>query len=356
MTTADIITQRLSHQKLLDKLDHPDDVVRWFGAMQAQDFAAAKWALGLRSQTTDEEVVKLFNEGKILRTHALRPTWQFVAPEDIRWVLQATAPRVHAFNKYYYKKTGVDGATIEKSFDVLTKALQGGNHMTRSELAAAFEAAGIADAKGLRLVYIVMYAELEGLICSGALRGKQHTYALIDERAPQAKTMSTDSALVELTRRYFQSHGPAQMQDFAWWSSLTMTEVKRAAELAELKSQEVNGKTYYFTTTSNSTIPSPLVHLLPIYDEYFVAYKDRSAFSDRPTFKLLRDPTYEDLSYQILTLDGQLAGGWKRKLAKNQLTAELNLFAYLDGRQAQALQAAADKLDKFLGLPVVLQG
>ena len=355
MTIADIIHQRLSRQCLLQNLEHPDDVVRWFGAMQAQDFAAAKWALGLRSETTDVATTELFNEGKILRTHALRPTWQFVAPEDIRWVLLATSQRVHAFNKYYYKKTGVDEVTMQKAFSVLQKSLAGKNYMTRPEIATALEEEGIADAKGLRLVYIVMYAELEGLICSGPLRGKQHTYALISERAPHAKVLSPDEALAELTRRFFQSHGPAQIQDFAWWSSLTIAEVRRGINMIGLKGTVVGDKTYYFAEESTTPIPSPLVHLLPIYDEYFVAYKDRSAFSDGRTFQLLREPTQDDLSYQIVALDGQLAGAWKRKATKNQLAVELNMFAHLNQPQMADLQRAVKKLERFLEVPVILQ-
>lgn len=354
MTSADIITQRLYSQHLLEKLDTPSNVVRSFGAVQAQDFAGAKWALGLRSNTTDAGIAADFNEGKILRTHALRPTWHFVAPEDIRWILELTGPRVHAFNKYYYKKTGGDEATMKKASGILQKALQGGKQLMRTELADALEIGGISDPKGLRLIYILMYAELEGLICSGALRGKQHTYALIDERAPQAKSLPHDEALAELTRRYFTSHGPAQIQDFAWWSSLTIAEIKRGIEIVGLKSQEVDGKTYYFTDQAEARVLSPLVHLLPIYDEYFVAYKDREIFSQSRTFKLLREPTYEDLSYQIVTLDGQLAGGWKRKATAKQLTVELNMFAHFNASQAEALDQAANGLKEFIGLPVVM--
>jgi hypothetical protein len=103
MTKQDIAKQRLHNQRVENtNLKAPSDVVAWLGAVQAQDYAAAKWAIGLRSQhVTDVDVEQAFTNGKILRTHVLRPTWHFVTPEDICWLLKLTAPRVCAFNAYH---------------------------------------------------------------------------------------------------------------------------------------------------------------------------------------------------------------------------------------------------------------
>lgn len=354
MTTADIANQRLHNQHLLENSRSPINVVRSLGAVQAQDFVGAKWAVGLRCNTTDAAVQKLFDDGKILRTHALRPTWHFVAAEDIRWIQELTAPRVHAFNRYYYKKLGIDEAAVNKSRKLLVDALKGSNQLTRDQIAKIFAENGLG-AQGLGVGYLIIYAELEGLICSGAMQGKQHTYALLAERAPHAKSMPRDKALAELTRRFFTTHGPAQIADFAWWSSLTIAEIKEGITLAKLKNIEVGGKTYYFAKEASNTISSPIAHLLPNYDEYFIAYKDRTAFSAGRTFKVSRQPSYEDLSYHLLAIDGQLAGGWKRVVTAKQFTVRLNSFGKFTAGQQQALKTATKRLKDFMGLPVTIE-
>ncbi|HTE57385.1 MAG TPA: winged helix DNA-binding domain-containing protein [Verrucomicrobiae bacterium] len=350
MNMTDIAAHRLHNQYLIEGLGNPQDVVRKMGAMQAQDFMGAKWAIGLRSKNaTDESVTGLFNDGKILRTHMLRPTWHFVAPEDIRWMQSLTAPRVHALNKYYYKKLGLDEGTLRKGIDVLKQVLKGGKQLTRAEAAAAFSDAGI-DASGLRLAYLVMYAELEAVVCSGALRGKQHTIALISERAPQAKILPKEQALKEFALRFFTAHGPATVQDLAWWSSLSAADVKSGVELADLQRIEIDAKTYYCAKQADTTIRSPLVHLLPNYDEYLIAYKERSAAGQAV---LEKRPVPADFFYHFVVLDGQLVGGWKRIVGKS-MTVELNLFTHFGPKQAKALDAAGQQLQDFLQIPVKL--
>jgi hypothetical protein len=188
MARPDIAHQRLINQHIAAApFEKPSDVVNWLVAVQAQDYFGAKWALGLRLQDAhDAEIDRAFNAGSILRTHVMRPTWHFVMPTDIRWLLALTAPRVHAVNAHRYRELELDDATLKRSRKVLTKALQGEKQLTRDELRDALQAAKIA-ADGQRLAYIVMAAELDGLICSGARRGKQFTYALLDERVPPAR-------------------------------------------------------------------------------------------------------------------------------------------------------------------------
>lgn len=352
MNISDIAAQRMHNQFLLKPVTNPLKVMQALGAMQAQDFPAAKWALGLRSKNaTDESITKLFNDGKILRTHILRPTWHFVLPEDIRWVQSLTAPRVHAFNKYYYKKVDLDDATLNKSIVVLKSTLKGGTHLTRKEVAEAYKDAGI-DTSGLRLGYLLMYAELEAIICSGAMKGKQHTVALLAERAPQAHDLPKEQALTELTKRFFSAHGPATIQDFAWWSSLTVADIKAGIAKAGLSHVEVGGKTFYFAKKTKTTIPSPVVHLLPNYDEYGIAYKVRQPFLQA---KLDRKPANEDLFYHLVTLDGQIIGGWRRVIAKDAVIIHPTLFKELTTKESQAFGQATLLLQDFLQTPVAVQ-
>jgi hypothetical protein len=264
MTTLDIAHQRLLNQHIaVAPFRKPSDVVNWLVAVQSQDYFGAQWALGLRLQDAhDTDIDRAFNTGAILRTHVMRPTWHFVTPADIRWLLAITAPRVHAANATMYRKLELNSATLKRSHKVLTRALQGGQQLTREELSEALEKAGVAAANGQRLAYIVMSAELDGLICSGPRRGKQFTYALLDERVPPVKALKPDEALAEFTRRYFASHGPATVQDFSKWSGLTSTDARRGLDSIkeQLQHDVLNGDDYWFAPTRS---PAKLVSPRP---------------------------------------------------------------------------------------------
>ena len=302
--------------------------MRWFGAVQAQDFNAAKWALALRMRkATDAVIEEAFNKAEILRTHVMRPTWHFVAPEDIRWLLQLTAPRVNLRAGPNYRKFELDAAVFKRSNKIFTKALQGGKHLTRSALKSLLNAAGIDANDGVRLAHILLRAELDGVICSGPRIGKQFTYALLEERAAAARVLNRDEALVELTRRYFKSHSPATLQDFVWWSGLTVEDAKRGvAEVGTTRSARTK------QSSPNSA------HLLPAFDEYFVAYKDRQiAAGTLSTWDVL-GPTF--------IIDGIAAGTWKRT---NSGKVELNASRVLKESEKLALKQAVDRYADYLG-------
>jgi hypothetical protein len=237
MNPRDMASQRLAQQLLTESaLDRPEDVVGWLGAVQAQEYAGAKWGIGLRTRGLSDGLLdRAFDEGRLLRTHLLRPTWHFVTPADIRWLLALTGPRVHAHNAHRYRELGLEASTLARSHDVLAAALAGGRWLTRPELAAVLEGAGLS-AEGQRMPYLLMHAELEGVICSGPRRGKQFTYALLDERVPAAPVLDQDAALAELARRYLRTRGPATVHDFAWWSGLTVTAIRQGHRVARGRS------------------------------------------------------------------------------------------------------------------------
>jgi hypothetical protein len=355
MINLDIAQRRLHNQHITRRtLQTPQALVEWLGAVQAQDFAAAKWALGLRLLgVTDDDIEQAFADGAILRTHVMRPTWHFVSPADIRWLLALTAPRVHAASASYNRKLGLDEAVFRRTNTVLANALQGGKQLTRDEVASALQQAGIAIDGEQRVTYIIMRAELDGVICSGARRGKQFTYALLAERAPQARTLARDEALAELTVRYFTSHGPATVQDFVWWSGLTAADVKAGLAMvtSHLLRETINGQTYWF---SPSALPeqnsSQAAYLLPNYDEYTVGYADRSAIFDAlHTNKL--DPRSGILTHTMM-LDGQIVGTWKRTFKKNTVVIEANPFVSLSDTGTHAFAASANRYGAFLRMPV----
>lgn len=359
MNNADIARQRLHNQRLVTTtFQNPNEVVSYLGAVQAQDYAGAKWALGQRIQNATEAALdRSFNAGEILRTHLMRPTWHFVTPADIRWMLMLTAPRVHAANAFMYRNLELDKVTLKKGNAALEKGLQGGRQLTRSELASVFRKAGII-ADGLRMGYFLMYAELEGLLCSGPRRGRQFTYALLEERAPKVNPLRHDEALAELVKRYFSTRGPATLQDFTWWSGLTMAEAKNGIEMvrSQFGSEVLNGQTYWF---ASSLAPAPLretlltAHLLPNYDEYFIGLKDRSAIGEVAQRSNLPENS-PSLLANVIILDGQIVGGWKRILKKDAVVVQLDLLTTLTKAQKQATAEAAEQYGKFLGLAVNL--
>lgn len=286
MKNFDIALQRLNNQRLSSpNLKKAADVVRWLGAVQAQDYYGAKWALGLRMRAaTDEAIEKAFAAGEILRTHVMRPTWHFVTPADIRWLLELTAPRINAANRFYYRKLELDEVVFKLTNKAIAKALQGGRQLTRDALRSVVQRTGVAandrPDDPQRFNNILFRAELDAVICSGARQGKQFTYALFAERVPETKPRSRDESLADLTRCYFTSHGPAALPDFVWWSGLTVKDAKSGLDMVQqqILKEVIGDKTYW---RSASALPmkrsSPVAHLLPSFDEYLVSYKDRSA-------------------------------------------------------------------------------
>jgi hypothetical protein len=325
--------------------EHPADVVRYQGAVQSQDYPSACWALALRLQDPSHaEIERAFNEGDILRTHVLRPTWHFVVPEDIRWMLALTAPHIHRLSALYYRRTRLDTQLFARSEDVMARALQGGKFLTRDELRAELERAGIDPRLDLRATYIMMHAELEGVICSGPRKGKQFTYALLAERAPQAKTLPREEALAELARRYFTSHGPATPQDFAWWSGLTLADARLGLESirAGLVEERFDGVAYWSPAVSLDGRPPQAAYLIPNYDE-FGSHAERSAVLDADL-----EPR---VAYgHILLVGGRAVGTWRRILSRGKVRIETSYFKPPSEEDRQAVAAAARRLAEFLGL------
>jgi hypothetical protein len=348
VNSADIRNLRLQNQKLINpSFKDAASVVGWLGAVQAQDFPAAKWAIGLRIKNgLEADIEEAFNQGKILRTHVMRPTWHFVLPEDIRWMIELTAPRVKKLAASYDRRLELDEKLITRCKKIFTKALQGGKHLTRSELADELAKNKIA-ARTQRLAHILAYAELDAILCSGPRRGKHFTYALLDERVPTARQFNPDEALAKLAQKYFTSHGPAQIKDFSWWSGLSMKDSTEAVAIIKSKvvQEIVNDKTYWMFPNSSAEPLRTNAFLLSIYDEYTIAYRDRSDLSGEGYFeKLIR---MGNALTAVIVIDGQIAGTWKRKMIKGKQQITTNLFRKLNKAEEKALQQAEDLYVRF---------
>jgi hypothetical protein len=351
MTHSDIARQRLLNQHIArPRFARPAELVAWLGAVQAQDFAGAKWSLGLRlNGAGDADIERDFSDGKILRTHLLRPTWHFVAREDIRWLLALTAPRVHQANAPMYRKLGMDGTVVKRSNDALAKALAGGRQLTREELRGVLDRAGVATDGELRMSYLLMRAELNGVVCSGGRQGKQFTYALLDERAPPTQLPTRDEALAELARRYFRSRGPATVHDLAKWSGLTVADARRGLEAVQsgLQNEVIEGQSLWFSAPVRQAKGTACTaYLLSVYDEFVSGYKDRrAAVTDEIATRL---KSLGNALTHILIVGDQIVGSWKPVLEKGAVLVRASPFVGLSGAETQALAQAVRKYGKFL--------
>lgn len=355
----DIVATRLYNQYLArEPLATVERVVSHFGAVQAQDYYGASWALSLRlSDASKADVDESFNAGRILRTHVLRPTWHFVLPEDIRWMIELTAPRIKQAMSYYNRKLELDETFFVRSHSIITNALAECRFLTRAELAQALARCGI-EANGQRLGHMVMQAEIDGLICSGPLRGKQFTYALIDERIPNARDLGRDESLALLATRYFTSHGPATLRDFTWWSGLTAADAKLALDFAkrQLHSELLNGKKYWFDGELFVGLKRPQILLLSVYDEYVIAYQDYGPIFIDKIKSLTNIFGNARLDY-VIVKDGLVVGTWHRRLGTKRITIEIKLEIELQREDHKLLRAAIDCYGRFLNLPVeVIEG
>ncbi|MBA4383239.1 MAG: winged helix DNA-binding domain-containing protein [Anaerolinea sp.] len=352
MINNEIAQRRLFNQCISKSaFNTPEKVMEWLVAVQAQDYFGAKWALGLRIQNAiDNDIEQAFTKGSILRTHLLRPTWHFVSPFDIRWLLELTAPHVRAANAYMYRKHGLDCDVFRQSNGVLVKALQQGNQLTRDELGVALNEAGIATDDGNRLAYLMMNAELDGLICSGPRRGNQFTYVLLEERAPQARTLKRDEALAELSMRFFISRGPATVQDYAKWSGLTISEARFGLESVKsnLQNEVVGDQSYWSSKEIVQNVISPTAYLLSAYDEYISSYKNHNAVCENE-FQVRLSSQGNGLN-NIMVIDGQIIGSWRRNLKKKSMVLEMNPFIQLTKEENQAVIGAAQSYADFFQL------
>jgi hypothetical protein len=354
LAAGDVAKRRLQNQLISKtRFDEPADVVRWFGAVQAQDYLAALWGVGLRTRSADERAIEqAIAARQIVRTWPMRGTLHFVAPNDIHWMLELLTPRVVRATRARHRQLELDDKVFAQSERVLVRQLEGGRQVTRPALYEALDAARIAT-KESRGLHIIGHLAQKGIICFGPRAGKQATLVLLDEWIPNATRLHRDAAIVELTQRYFTSHGPATMQDFAWWSGLTLAEIRLGLEGAasHLVHETIGDRTYWLAAGSSrreARASAARAHLLPAFDEYTVAYSDRSAVLHPKYAK--RVNAGGGIFNPIVVVDGQVLATWKRSIEKDKVVISVMTFDRLSIRQRQAVDRAARRYAKFLGL------
>lgn len=336
--------------------DDPAAVVRWMGAVQAQDYVGALWGVGLRTRrATEASVEAAIARGAIVRTWPMRGTLHFVAAQDIRWMLELLTARVVAASTARHRQLELDERIFARAGRIAEQALAGGKPLRRTALYDVWNAAGIATG-GSRGLHIVGYLAQKGLICFGPRDGKQPTFVLLEEWVPNARQLARDEALGELARRYFTSHGPATVHDFAWWSGLTVTDARAAIELAtsQLVRDDVGGRTHWRGASSASPASSAAysAHLLPPWDEFTVAYRDRDAVLDPAHSR--RVNAGGGVLKPVVVVRARVVGSWQRTLRKGGVVVKSTPFARLAPDETRAVAAAAERYGRFLGLPVAV--
>jgi hypothetical protein len=356
MKAADILRLRLERQGLArPTFARPEEVVSWFGAVQAQDYLGSLWALGLRTAKATESAVEAAESRRaIVRTWPMRGTLHFVAAADARWMTRLLAPRVIARHSARWKREfGVDARMIARADEVVAHALEGGKRLSRNAVYDALESRRIRTG-GSRGRHLLLCLAMQGRVCLAGRDGKQHTFALLDEWLPKSRHLEGEAALAELARRYFTSHGPATPRDFAWWSGLSLKEAKSALGGASTSLTKIagDGVDYWWHDDGKRRIAKPAgpqVRLLPAYDEYTVGYHDRSSLVDgrAPVSKM-------SLLSPAMLIDGRVAGSWTRVLGTKGAVLRAKPTRKLSARETTALRAAARSYGDFLGCECTL--
>jgi hypothetical protein len=351
----DLLQHRLRNQHLIAPLlGDPADVVRDLTAVQAQDYRGALWAIAQRTKSaTEADVERAIAERKIVRGWPMRGTLHFVAPDDLHWMLRHLAPRVIQGTTGRRRELGLESKALTRAATVVERALSGGGQLTRPEAYQLLAKARISP-DGQRGIHILGYLSLSRLICLGPHRGKQPTFVLLDEWLPPAPDLDRDEAFVALARRYYSSHGPATVSDFAWWSGLPLGEARKATSAASSSLAALTfAGTPHFTGgqgRARTTRVPPTAHLLPPYDEYAVAYRDRTAFLDRAHTTRLRRGIFAP----VILLDGRIAGTWTRRTTKTAITITAELLTKPGPTARRNLTAAAKRYGQFLGATTTL--
>lgn len=334
----------------------PREIVGWMGAMQAQDYSMAKWAISVRlPAATDSIIENAFNKGEILRTHVLRPTWHFVSADDIYWMLELTAPHMNRAMKGRHKALGLDEKIFAKSNSIIHAALEKGKHLTRPEIMSELQKNKI-ETHDLKSIHLMYHAELNGIVCNGIMRGKEHTYALLEKRVKKTKSITREEALAKLAERYFTSHGPATLEDFTWWSGLNVTESRQALEMVEKNfvAETFKSKTYLFTNSFAVPKRNKLsFHLLPAFDEYIISYKDRSA-----AIQMEHQPkafSSNGIFWPTIIINGKVVGLWKRNIQKDKVIIEVEFFKEPTKAGINSFKKESKKYGKFLDKKVEIK-
>jgi Winged helix DNA-binding domain len=319
-------------------------------AVQAENPSQAAWAVAARTRHPKQaDLATLLDEGAVLRTHVLRPTWHFVAAEDLGWLLDLTGPRVRRVTGQQLRTAhGLDEFSIDRAVAAVAEALAGRGQLTRAQLADELRERGI-QGNGQMLMILLAHAELDGLICSGAAVDGEHTYALMADRVPAPRRLDRAEALAELAGRYFTGHGPGTERDLAYWATLPLTDVRAGLDQVRdrLDSFQHDGRTFWHAPADPPTgAQEPVGHLLQVLDETYRGYQDSRWVLDVAGIV----PRTREPAIGMALIDAQLVAAMRRTIASDQVRFDLWPYQPLTPAQIDALDQAAQRYGQFLRL------
>jgi hypothetical protein len=350
MVCTEISNIRLVSQHVAaKKFTSVKDVVGYMGAMQAQDYAMAKWAVGSRlANATDKAVEDAINKGEIIRTHLMRPTWHIVSADDIYWLLDLTGIHVKSLLKTRHTELELAGSELPSIYSLLEKTLSG-KCLTKDELTAEFVKAKISVDDN-RLYHTLLRAELDGIVCSGVVKNKKQTYALLEERVPRPAPISRDEALGRLAQKYFTAHGPATLQDFVWWSGLPVRDARKAIDIikSDFVSETIGSDVYWFLESNTKSVqPSDRVFLLSAFDEFLISYRDRKASISADIQP--KAISSNGIFRPIIVVNGQVVGLWKRTIKKDTVCVEFQFLKTVESQFMDLIEQEVVRFGAFLG-------
>lgn len=356
MKPSDIARLRLVSQRLVrSSLTDPGQIVSWMGAMQAQDLPMSLWAVGVRMRcATTRNVLTALNKGTILRTHVMRPTWHLVPARDLGWMLDLTAAQVRQGVAARHRQLGLTSRAISKSHGIIERTIREARHATRGQVVEALVAGGFSPTDN-RMAHLLMLAELDQLICSGPIVDDEPTIALMRDRVKRPVRVDREEALETLLSRYLNGHGPATLRDYAWWSGLSMGDVRRSFEI--VRKRFVIGRSdgveyWHRPDLRDETGGNDEARLLPAYDEFTIAYADRSA--SIVGGRRARAISSNGVFRPMVEAGGIVVGIWRRERTKRGITIHVNAFDRPSRALKGALERAAVRYGDFLGQPAEL--
>lgn len=351
----DLMRQRLdNHQFTNTSTQSAEDLVRWFGALQSQDLPMSLWAIGVRRPSLNQPaVISAINKGEIIRTHVLRPTWHLVAADDMHWMLQLTAQSIKNTLKSRHKQLEIDEPLLHQVYNLFSDSFKDLEFVSRQQLFDRLKSAGIAlhDNRG---AHFLLLAELDGLLCSGEVSKNETTYCLYEQRIKIKTKLSREEAIHRLTKLYFQSHGPATLEDFCWWSGLKKTEARQglASWHGDLESIHLETATYYlFSKIQQAPLKDRPILLIPAYDEIIISYADRSALL--PTTIQPQVISANGFFRPVIMLNGLVVGLWKIVKQKQSIKLEINWLKTPTNKNIKIILEEISHYGQFLELPVV---
>jgi hypothetical protein len=356
MAVAEIGLRRLASQRVAaGRCDHPADVVRRLGAVQAQDYRQSLWAIGSRLRKgTVEGIERAISERSLVRTWLMRGTIHYAPPEDVRWLLALVAPRLQAADERRREQIGLPKAHVARSAKLLASALAGDRRLSRAEVMELLEGEGIATGGG-RGYHILWRLAQDGLICIGPMSERQQTFVLLDDWVPpqEARELSREESLAALAGRFATSRGPVTAHDLARWAGITVADARRGLAAADgLVAEDIAGSEHWVAADEERPAPAARrrAYLLAGFDEYMLGYGDRDAILAREHAGKVA-PGANGVFRPMIVDGGRIVGTWSRAQRAGTLTITLAPFAGTTGTLAAKVLPEASRYRAFLGLP-----